>query len=74
MDNNAKPTWKAVGRYGYWAVDEYRDDEPGNAVYGTVDTYTTKKAAEKVANALNAAYKRGQKAGMTKAFQAVLKD
>lgn len=55
--DNGKPTWEVQGRYEYWAVDEHR--EGSTAVYGTVDTFKTKKQATTVANALNAAYRRG---------------
>ncbi len=69
MDNSAKPTWKAQGRYDYWAVDEFRDDEPGNAVYGTVDTFRSKRQAERLAAALNAAYARGNANGYDHGFK-----
>lgn len=51
---NAKPYWRVQGRYEYWAVDEYREGDPSNAKYGSL-TFRTKKDAEKMCYALNAA-------------------
>ncbi len=55
------PYWKWGGRYGASFVDEYRQDDTSNATYGTLDSFRSRKQAEKVAAALNAAYERGRR-------------
>lgn len=52
--------WRVCGRYEYWAVDEFRPDEPGNAVYDTVECFRVKRLAERVASALNSAFMAGR--------------
>jgi radical SAM superfamily enzyme with C-terminal helix-hairpin-helix motif len=67
--DNGLPYWAVQGRYGYWAVDEHRHGS--TAVYGTVDTFRTRKSAQRVADALNTAHARGWTSGVEHAAQVV---
>lgn len=58
-DKGVNREWSVQGRYEYYAVDEYRPDEKDNCTYGTVDTFRTRKQAQKVADALNRAFRQG---------------
>jgi hypothetical protein len=55
------PYWEANGRYGYWAVDEYRLGERSRATYGSIGPFPSRKLAESVASQLNTAYARGRR-------------
>jgi hypothetical protein len=63
----AKREYRVAGRYEYWAVDVYID----NGMHGTVDTFRTRKQAQIVANALNAAYSYGMQDGATSTMKAL---
>lgn len=54
------PVWEIGGRNGYYMVDEYRQGDPGRGTYGSIGSFTSRRQATEVANALNAAYKRGR--------------
>lgn len=55
----AKREYRASGRYGYWAIDEFWEGDSGR--HGDPLIFRTKKLAEEVANRLNEAYAAGIK-------------
>ena len=57
------PVWRVAGRYGYYMIDEHREGDTGEGSYGSIGPFPSKKLATEVCNAINAAYKRGVKAG-----------
>lgn len=48
----------ASGRNGYWAVDQYRPAQ-SSGTYGDALIFRTRREAQMVASALNAAYQDG---------------
>lgn len=55
-----KRRYGVQGRNGYWAVEEYHPEEPGNATYGDALILPTRKLASAVATQLNRAYGAGR--------------
>lgn len=66
--------WKARGRYGWNAVDQYNSLEESNATYSGVDlmaTFQDSGTAEQVATAMNKAYAAGVERGQAEMLAAL---
>lgn len=66
--------WKAHGRYGWNAVDQYNSLEESTATHSSVDlmaTFQDSGTADQVAAAMNKAYEAGIERGQAEALEAV---
>lgn len=58
--------WRIGGRYNRWYVDQYMRGDASNGMYGYSILATSKRRAQEIANALNAAFNAGVKYGASR--------